>query len=88
MAEEMVTTLHSTMFLLKPWATDPQGANHYTLHSTMFLLKPAADAEHAVVNDTFTFHNVSIKTPTVASINNNLPTLHSTMFLLKLGRTD
>ena len=54
------------------------------LHSTMFLLKPEIQIRDSASN-TFTFHNVSIKTEDDHQELEPDANLHSTMFLLKPG---
>ena len=53
------------------------------LHSTMFLLIHAEkNIVDGTVDNTFTFHNVSINTNIFAVLADEEANLHSTMFLL------
>ena len=71
------------MFLLKRIPPVDAQIINLTLHSTMFLLKPR-QRDWAVENpESFTFHNVSIKTLLALTLSVSERTLHSTMFLLK-----
>ena len=59
-----------------------------SLHSTMFLLIPIASG-HRRKRSHFTFHDVSINTPSLTTLLTASLTLHSTMFLLiHLRRTE
>ena len=71
------------MFLLKPVAEFKTSCDILDLHSTMFLLKLFYSYCTVSILFTFTFHNVSIKTPSALSQFFFCPDLHSTMFLLK-----
>ena len=77
------SNLHSTMFLLIRWNLKLQPVAIIHLHSTMFLLiRNLSLISFAFL--LFTFHNVSINSRVLASVEVVLWYLHSTMFLLIL----
>ena len=77
------SSLHSTMFLLNPPILFLAVPPVLSLHSTMFLLNLLPHRLAAPVSDSFTFHDVSIKSMICARAGySRLSTLHSTMFLL------
>ena len=76
-------SLHSTMFLLIRWLNGTYNNTKKALHSTMFLLIPIASG-HRRKRSHFTFHDVSINTPSLTTLLTASLTLHSTMFLLIL----
>ena len=75
---------HSTMYLLKLGdASSFINIIRYS-HSTMYLLKPSPPPLLMRTIIPFTFHHVSIKTPSCPSIHRLHNDSHSTMYLLKL----
>ena len=75
--------LHSTMYLLKLICQSGECPDPVHLHSTMYLLKHGKE-NNIKADFLFTFHYVSIKTPTPERTCDTKVNLHSTMYLLKL----
>ena len=75
-------SLHSTMFLLIRFTQFLHVIIQPTLHSTMFLLIPLYSNTCSWYILLFTFHYVSINTPSVMLLQQLYQSLHSTMFLL------
>ena len=65
------------------WNVKRKRNRQTSLHSTMFLLIPIASG-HRRKRSHFTFHDVSINTPSLTTLLTASLTLHSTMFLLIL----
>ena len=85
MAVSLQSTLHSTMFLLKPtpgtFFSAPDSS--FTFHNVSIKTSLHIDVRSPLY--IFTFHNVSIKMENPHDRGSfNPPPLHSTMFLLKL----
>ena len=66
-AGDLLSDLHSTMYLLNPYVFNPQFMLYVHLHSTMYLLNPKAVEKEDVLLDKFTFHYVSIKSQNSAT---------------------
>ena len=81
---ECVCNLHSTMYLLNLLTSAIKGDALGNLHSTMYLLNLWAQI-HDVLVFLFTFHYVSIKSPSTAFALMKYTYLHSTMYLLNRG---
>ena len=58
---------------------------HLHLHSTMYLFQPI-NQERIDIQDSFTFHYVSISTMTAVWIARTVINLHSTMYLFQRGK--
>ena len=81
-SSQLLSDLHSTMFLLIHKGNTSGACQNCHLHSTMFLLILAGLGIGYYVVEKFTFHNVSINTVSVTEGNERHEDLHSTMFLL------
>ena len=60
--QQVLPTLHATMYLLIRYPGEPVQRKNGPLHSTMFLLIPEAGKFTWEGFKNFTFHNVSINT--------------------------